>query len=289
MFTKPLFFLALLLALSTSVSADKDATLTDAVYHPGYASNKTILDLFLPASLKEANGNLKSGNLSASEKDFGLEISRHPDDLAAYVGLLQASRGKRDTLFPQYQTDEKSSPNLTNEFKLGVLAFYLFGEGLQSSSPSSAREQMLADVSRKGLQKAYEMSHSPLIGFVLADALDYTPGNSNNLVLFEDMLKHVGGPTAFQDYLTAKNSHWSTPLPSSAGCSKSDLLILSRIASNLRSQVSMTEGTVEETVVNGQKTITFGPGTYTQDQEKGMLYLHSWREQLLNVAASLSK
>jgi len=287
-FAKVFYAVAVSVILSGSALAGTDVRLTDSVYYPSYASYKTNLDLFLPASLEATNKELKNGNLTTAAKGFSTEIRQHPDDFAAYVGLLQSCRGVRNGLLPQYQTEERTSPTLINEFKLGLLTFYLYGEGLASGDPNSEKQRFLADISRKSLQKAYDLSHAAVIGFVLSDALSYTPGDSNVSAVFEDMLSRVAGSTPYQAYVSARTAHWNTNLPSFSSSNKKELLILARIVSNLRSQNSMTEGTVEETIVDGRKKIIFGPGTYTQEQQRAMSYLQSWQQQLLKEASSLN-
>ncbi len=273
-----------LVLMSDCALASSNTLLTDAVYYPGYISYKTSLDLFSSSSLMKANIDLMNGNLTASAKSFADQIAREPNDLAAYVGLVQSSRGTRQNLFFQYQIDERKKPSLTNEFKLGLVSFYLYGEGLKSSDPNGKNQLLLGSIARKKLQKAYDMNHAPIIGFILADALNYTPGSSSVLPVFEGMLKELGGTTLYQEYTSAKNSGWNTTLPEYNG-TKKNMLLLARIVSNLRSQNSMTVGTVEETVMDGKRVVTFGPGTFKPEQQKAMSYLELWQKQLLKSAS----
>jgi len=74
--------------------------------------------------------------------------------------------------------------------------------------------------------------------------------------------------------------------PSSPSLSKDGSLVLARIVSNLRSQNSMTEGTVEEKMIDGRRHITSGPGDYSVQQQNAMTYSLSWQQQLLKFAAS---
>ena len=110
-----LLFLAFVISHPASAQTGQA---TDNVYWPGYVTASVPLSLFLPQSLRPACNLLTKGDLTSAENAFAAEIRLHPDDLAAYVGYLQATHGHRADLLQNYEQEAKRSKSPVSAFKL---------------------------------------------------------------------------------------------------------------------------------------------------------------------------
>ena len=164
---------------------------TDNVYYPGYVDVELMpLDLFVPKTLHHACIQLEAGDLVATRDTFSAYIQSHLDELAPYVGYLQAMRGNRASLLSAYEKAANKNKSAVNEFRLGVLAFYLMGERYLNGSDSQTKA--LGKMARDSLERAYRLSHAPVVGFVLLTSYGYTGGGPGD-DLVEDMMRRLGG------------------------------------------------------------------------------------------------
>ena len=131
---------------------------TDNIYWPSYVTYYVPLSLFLPQSLHPACSQLIEGDLPQAEDAFKTEIRLHPDDLAAYLGYLQAARAHRDGLLEGYEQAAKKNASPANAFKLGILAYYKLGEEWHNYSPEQAIEKQKL-VHRHGRIEEYVPSY----------------------------------------------------------------------------------------------------------------------------------
>lgn len=193
----------LLLVGLTPLASAQTSPLVDNAYHPGYVAYALPLDWLVRPDLRLACDALKHNNLTVAEKAFRTEIGQHPDDFGSYVGLLQATRGVRDTYLTDYQQDVKNEDTAANEFKLGLLAWYMFGERMPDNRPEAQQDKnRLAKLAQNSLKRAYALSHSRVVGFVLADA-DILVGTRTAIAVYEDMLKRMAGADVYNTYLQA--------------------------------------------------------------------------------------
>ncbi len=252
---------------------------TDTVYWPGYVTAYVPLSLFLPQSLHPACNQLMQGDLAAAENAFATEIRLHPDDLAAYVGYLQAAHGHRDDLLPKYEQEAKRSKSPVSAFKLGVLAYYTLGEEWHDYSPAQATEkQRLANLASWGLQNAYSQTQEPITGFMLVGAAPYLKLDGSNL--YERMLKSLGGKAIYQTYLQAKKDNWTSPQPPIPQLSKDNLAIFKMIVGMIYSNDGGRRGVVTGHYVNGQFVYHTTYDPLTTEQERAMAYLKQWSQRI---------
>jgi len=181
---------------------------TDFVYFPGCVSYRVALKTFSAPGMAPACDLLKQERLTEAEPLFRAQTQRHPDDLTAWIGFLQAARGHRDQLLPQYQQEAAASPTEANEFKLGLLAFYMYGE----TYTNLGKPPTLPNLAREHLKRAYEMTYSPVAGLALASCHWYTHPDHSRQV-YETMIFRLAGEKIYQDYVHARDHNWAGPQP----------------------------------------------------------------------------
>jgi len=275
-----LCLLALVLSLPASAQT---GNAVDTVYWPGYVTTYVPLSLFLPQSLRPACNQLIQGDLAAAENAFATEIRLHPDDLAAYVGYLQAARGHRDALLQRYQQEAENSESPVNAFKLGVLAYYELGERWHDYSPARATEkQQLARIASREFRHIFNQTQEPIVGFMLAGAAPYLkqPLGENGSAIYEGMLKSLGGKPIYQAYLQAKNDNWAAPQPPVPKLSKGKLAIFKMIVGMIYSQNGGQRGVISGHYVNGQLVYQTTYDPLTAEQEQAMTYLKQWSRRI---------
>lgn len=271
--------LLLLVLISTGALAQSGQP-TDNVYYPGYVAYKFPVVWLVRPDLRPACGALQRNDLVTAEEAFRQGVGRHPDDLAAYLGLLQAARGVRDTYLTDYQQDAKNEDTAPNNFKLGVLALYMFGERLTDyRSQAKSEKQKLAKIAREALERAYDLRPDPIVGFTLADAYALM-GKGNPIPLYEDTLKRTGGESVYRAYLHAKSSGWADKQPPIHKMPSKDLLILQRAVASIYSQTGGRSGLVITRVVDGKETVRTNLPAYSSVQKRGMAYLYTWFQRI---------
>jgi|GEM_PF-2733542 len=274
--------LMLLLAFSQPAIA-QTGNATDTVYWPGYVATYVPLSLFLPQSLRPACKLLTEGDLIPAENAFATELRFHPNDLAAYVGYLQAARGHRDVLLQKYEQEAKASESPVAAFKLAMLAYYQLGEQWHDYSPARAtQKRYLASLASWGFQRAFSQTQEPIAGFMLAGSVPYlkpAPGK-NDLGIYEVMLKSLGGRTVYQAYLQAKNGNWEAPQPPIPLLSKDKLAIFKMIVGMIYSQHGGQRGVVTGHHVSGQLIYQTTYAPLTAEQEQAMAYLKEWSRRI---------
>lgn len=238
-------------------------------YVPGYVDYPTEIALFVPAGLTPACSALKRGEFLIARKVFANEIRLHPDDLAASLGFLQSARDQWDDLLPQYQNEVKKHDSVASEFRLGVLAWYIQGEpSVGFSVTSGGKRQRLSLIARRSLQRSYESTYAPIVGFTLAYAYGDIGGGDDKLI-YEDMLRRVGGEEGYTYYLNAKKNGWSSPQPPIPDFSQQRLLITQEIVSEIWADYG--------TLLNDHPV--------HPDQQQAMKFLEEWRIRLRKAAA----
>lgn len=277
----------ILLMLVASVASAQVRLPTDSVYFPGYVNSEVPLALFVPPHLSPACVALQKGNLNVAEKAFAREIQQRPNNLAAHIGLLQAVRGRRDALLPQYQQEAARTGSATDEFKLGLLAWYLLGQIWQDHSKEAQSEkQKLKETARRGLTQAYQRTLSSVAGFTLVSAYGYLGANGGAAVeLYEDMLRHLVGDSTYRFYQQTKQNKWTGQQPPVPKLSHNELLILQEVVGELYSENSVRYGRGETRIVNGKmRHIDKGVEPYTPPQQKARAYLGQWWRRIKEAA-----
>lgn len=278
------------LALGQAAQA-QNGVATDEVYFPGYAAVGGVsLAAFVPQSLRPACAALQNGDLASAEKAFAEEMRHRPGDMAAVIGYLQAARSHRDALLGPYLQEETASHSPAAHFKLGVLAFYMFGARRQHGQAETAKQPevlRLKTIAAANLQSALDRAQDPVVGFLVADAAAYIklslPGGSD-LGLYEAMLKQFGGSTVYHEYLTAKSNDWDVPQPPLPKMPPAKLRALRYIIGGIRSENGGIRGTVTQRVVDGRVVYDTKYSTYTPAQERAMAYLGEWGHRLAAAA-----
>ncbi len=286
-----LFLLGMAACMEMQAAAQTTYGWEQASY-PGYVSEYTPLSLFVAPVLLPACDALQKRDLAKAEQIFAAETRQHPNNLAAWLGLLQAARDHRDQWMPKFMTEVRTSPTATNHFKLGLLSWYQYVEKSFAASPkadpnmSLKERQQRRDTARENLEAAYRMTHAPVAGFSLAASCDDLRGHATPI--YEDMLQRLGGTGVYQTYLRAKQNDWQGEQPPIPKLPRNDLLIMDRMAAFLRSQNSLRYHIMKQHIVNGHETtIDEGPEPYTPVQVQARAYLDIWRTRLKAAANAL--
>ncbi len=263
------------------------SNLTDGTYFPGYISYQVPLSLFAPARMAPACAMLQRGELDKAEHVFALETHQHPEDLAAYVGFLQAAQGHRDAYLSQYQQDVRAEDSAANEFKLGMLAYYIRAEQASGTNQGKTLDgRDLAQIALKGLSRAYQLSHDPVAGFAYEDVLSYY-GGGDGLRTWEDMMRRLGGLQIYRTYSYAKTHNWNGPQPSIPQLDGKDLTIFRYIVGSINFAFGEQVGITGSKSINGTTHIyvkSWSP--VSAEHQAAMNYLGPWRQRLINAVST---
>lgn len=268
MLIKALFGIALFSILAATVSAAPLHVVYNR-YIPGYVDYPTEISFFAPPGLVTACDALKRGEYDVARPIFANEIRLHPGDFAASLGFLQTASEQWNRLLPLYQKAVKEHDGAANEFRLGVLAWYIQGSpSVGFNMAKAGKRQQLARVARRGLQRAYELSHAPIVGFTLAYAYGYI-GGGDGKGLYEDMLGRVGGEDGYSAYLNAKKSNWVGPQPPIPDYDRHRLLVTREIVGEIWADYG--------TLLNDKPVYP--------DGQPAIKFLDEWRVRLKTAAA----
>lgn len=262
----------------------------NAVYAPGYVSIGVPLSLFVSPSLRPACEELQSGSLTAAKEAFEAEIRQRPDDLPAYIGLSQATITDRETLLKKSLQEQATNISPAHQFQTGVLAYYLLGERWQyyTQDPAGdAERRRLSKIAVQNLQSAYEHTHAPVAGFMLAGAPPFLQPLSSEYypqAIYMDLLRRVGGDAAYRTYVRAEQSGWKTDQPPVPDLPKDRLLIFHKIIREFYSQHSARRGVVTQRTINGYLVESTRTEPYTKVQQQAMTYLRAWADRVKKVA-----
>ena len=276
-------FLILLFFLWPALVMGQIRQPTEAV-DPGFINYSALLSLFVSPKLLPACEALKKGNLSEAETAFAAAVKQNPDDLAARLGLLQAAKDRRHAWLLKYRREAQEHPSAANDFTVGVLAWYNFAEkAFDSSKDAEEAKKQLAQLARSSLQRAYAVTHLPIVGMTLTNAYDYIQGDS--VALCEDMLKKIGGIGVYNAYSYAKKNGWRDQRPPIPTLSGNNLGILASVVKKLWSKNSGQVGISETRRVNGQLVTELkGFQPFTPEQNRARAFLDEWIKRL-NAAA----
>lgn len=277
-----------LLLLMDVTAGNKSAPpkLTDGVYFPGYVLYPAPLSEFVPPYLHQACERLMSGDLPLAEKAFAQEIRHHPNDLGAILGFLQAAHGHRDGLLPQYQQDVIKNPTPANHFKLGVLAWYMFGDLGQHSDNSAAAQlkwKMLQRLAWDNLEIAYKRTGDTVAGLTISFASIYL-GHGLRVDFYEDMIRRLGGESVYRAYLTAKQDHWIASQPPIPHLPYSSLKTFAFLVSEIRACDAARSSPTLRRIVNGVVYSYAAPlPPFTPEQKRAMAFLGEWDRRIFYV------
>ncbi len=281
------FILALTLSIPTK---ENQISLINNAYYQGYIDFPLPLSKFAPHYLYPACAALKNGNLSVAKKAFAEEMRRHPTDYVATIGFLQSVRIHLRQLLPQYEKDVRLNPSVFNQFKLGVLAVYVFkkyyqnvvltpGIKEQGVSPKDKLEAIhLQHLLRSNLSSAWERSYSPVIGFFLASLFGYVnPGSVLNSML----LHCFHDPSIYHAYVYAVKHDWKGPQPPIKKVSLPGLIVLGWIVADLYSWSSVSRS-ANYYIKGGRTIISKKPITIPPppSQKRAMAYLKLWLNRI---------
>lgn len=156
----------------------------------GWVSQSQLSD-FAPERLQKTCDLLQQRQLAAAAIGFDRELSKNPDSLVAYVGLVQSKPTVWPAMRSRLEADaaaHKDGTDADTEFKLGTLLFYEWGQ--LPPAPSMAlliRSQTL-------LTQAWEQRPLPIEGMMLIDTLHigkvstYPPLRRLDALTIEDQL-----------------------------------------------------------------------------------------------------
>jgi hypothetical protein len=242
----------------------------------GWVSYAMLSDL-APEQLQSSCNLLFQHHLNQASAGFKTELSKYPNALVAFVGLVQSTPSVWPSLISQLEKNSAAGKtDAETDFELGTLLYYQWGQQ-STNNTGIARAQTLLD-------KAWQQDHAPIIGMMLADTLGigkyshYPPLKAvGDRSITEQLISKLAGPRAFSFYQSAKSSGWQMEPPPLDWVQPKNVRPLIGMVRNLRSLSSSRVGTTE--VVNGNYVAVTSPYTPTQTAEQN--YLAAWFRVLL--------
>ena len=262
--------------------------------NPGYGwVYASQLSDFSPAQYRDSYALLSEGRLAEAALGLQQELAKHPNSLAAYVGLMQAEpdRWQREIDRLQakiaQQREHHQEAAATDLFKLGTLLFYQRERGPTiSGQPRFDKQEIEA---RALLAQAWSSSHAPVIGLMFIDMLVTAGFTSNStskpptaIGVGQQMLEELAGPEAFSQYLNAQKSVWNTEPPSVSLVPKKNLLPLIAVMASVLSIYEQRSGTLK--VIDGKPKMTDFPVPNSQIAHER--YLEKWYDNLVAALKS---
>lgn len=244
--------------------------------------NWAKLSDFAPVQLHQSCSLLMNKHLAEAIPGFEQELSQHPNDLAAYVGLAQAKPEMRTSQVQLLERQAKQgNENASAKLKLGVVLYY---QWCQQVSAVDNR----TDLSRaqQFIHEAWKESKLPIAGMMLDEVAplggtlytakhhDITKGISDELI------KELGGRSVYGMYQQAKQAGWTALPPSVKSVAPANLRPLRGVIRNLRSHstVQVSYGVMK----NGHAEME--PLEPLSDQQKNWYhYLTAWSDQISQV------
>ncbi len=196
---------------------------TQPLYEPGLITG-TLLANFVPDRLRQACDLLLKKRVGEATPKaaflFRKELAKHPQDLAAYIGLLQADPSILATESRRLKMEvDRNKGGLAAKFKLSVALFYCYS-ALPTMLQREEKYQKLMAPAFAFMEKVWEVEKKPLVGFMLTEMYFGSPKLTPNAALLKDreimdrLLLALGGQAIYSRYLQAKANLWNaTPPP----------------------------------------------------------------------------
>ncbi len=250
----------------------------------GWIGRAQLSDLS-PTRIRNPYDLLRQRHLKEAALGLQQELAQHPDSLAAYVGLMQAEPARWPTEISRLRAEiaqkrtNHQEPQVADLFKLGVLLYYRWGQ-----QPTPPRDQKPLAEAQTLLVQAWHRDHQPIIGLALGDTLidgilssdSLTKGLSRQTISLQ-LLKELGGPQVYAQYLRAEKSLWNADPPAVSLVPKQNLRPLLAVVANLRSLYGQRSGILR--VVNGKPTMIDNPVPASQIAHER--YLREWFNRLV--------
>lgn len=251
--------------------------------------NWAKLSDFAPVQLQQSCNLLVNKHLAEAIPGFEQELSQHPNDLAAYVGLAQA---KPEMRVGQLQLLERQvrqgNENASAKLKLGVLLYYQWCQ--QVSAVDDRTELSRA---QQFIYEAWKESKLPIAAMMLDEVAPlggtlYTAKHHNlTKGMNDELIKELGGPKVYAMYQQAKQADWTAPLPPVKSVAPANLRPLRGVIRNLRSHstIQVSYGMMK----NGQVVMKNGQAVMepleplSEQQKNWSRYLTAWSDQISRV------
>ena len=246
------------------------------IIRPGYVGTVFPLRSIVAPALIPACAALEKNETAVALPVFQTEIEQHPDNLAAQIGYIQASRARWPILLEQYGRQAKAHPTGENKFLLGVVAFYLYAPyHYDSSTKSKNQKAALNHLSATYMLDAYEMTHHPVIAMMLDVVSRFVHARDFNSP-DEEMIRRMGSQAIYQVYITAKQNHWQGPQPSTPRLQKTDLALFGFFVRGVSRQLGSLTAIGETTFENGVPHTKVKMVPRKPDDIRGEKYMDTW-------------
>ena len=247
---------------------------------PGYLIGKFRLRSVVTDSLLPACDALENENFAAALPAFQKEIEQHPDNMAAQIGYIQASRERWPALLGQYRQLAKAHPTGENKFLLGFTAFYVYTAYQYDYSEASAdKREALNNLAASNLLEAYIKTHQPVIALGV-DAAAHFLNTGNRPSIPEEMLLRMGGQAIHRVYLNARQNHWEGAQPPVPHLSRTDLAVFGYFVRGISRQLSSLSGVEVHQIVNGRNVVKFKMLPRKPDDISGEKYMDAWEASI---------
>lgn len=275
-------------------------TYADFVYSRGYVLYPNFpISLFVPKYLQSACESLKNDDIESAKNLFSKEMKKNPDDFGAIIGFLQTQQDQWEKLLPQYEQEATLNPTASNEFKVGVLAYYILEKNLYryegmvmkrdpknphhfysfGTIPSKqliAERKQITDIARHGLKQFWEHTQNPILILLISPYPVFNHYNG----MFEGIIKSVGGTREYQAYINAKNKDWVAHQPPMGEYSRLDLTLLHFVADGYFSFYSYRKQYTALRKINGKLTRVNITVPLTSTQKHAKAYFGYWLRRI---------
>lgn len=199
-------------------------------------------------------------------------VRDHPDDLAAFVGLLQANPDSIPGEVMRYEDAvRKGAGGPTTRFRLGTLLLYRWG--LREPRTRSQFDDERARATAL-LENAWREHQTVLFGLMLCEAYEcHRAGFYDSDKVLDTLLQKIAGQTAYQQYREAMESGWKSEPPRVALVPAENRRSLVAVLAKMWSIATARIGHFEK--VNGKlRQVTETPPDWTLPKEQ---YLYLWK------------
>lgn len=168
------------------------------------------------------------GKHKQGEAELRKILENEPESKDAYVGLVQVSVRFREQEWKRLKSS--SSTNRLLQFQKAVLLHYraMAISPLPAFGVARAPEEILKQ--RKDasgiLQRLWSEQKETIVGAVLLEVKDFL-NDSEREAMALDLIRHLAGKEAWEEYQQAKGRGWSSPLPRTPRKSAESLRALS--------------------------------------------------------------
>lgn len=273
-----MIIICLMLLTSSSIKAAIDQ---NEPHHIIIAGRVDLLQLsaFATNDLDSACDQLLKGDYQNAANTFRNAYNKDPQNLAAFIGMIQANPSEWNHDIDSLQLPYKQNPNnAVTLFKLGALYFYRGEVEYVTVAGKSGERDILQGI--KMLRIAWSKQENPIIGLLYAQSFELlTPTRAMTYDVVDKLILKEAGRKVYNKYIKSKHSGWSGNPPDINAVPKGNLKLLCGLIRLDKSAYLVRFG--NGSMINGKMVVKYTP--LSSYQLRAKRYLDKWIE-ILNHA-----